>query len=322
MSSSLRQRQSNTDTVASSSALPVERKSKLYYYHELDEWQQDNHFIRSGYVKETSSYKECFNSLLYLHNESMNIYTHLIPSLFVLLAIIYYVNYELPIYDNYLGCWEKLNFIHFGIAATACLLISSVYHCVKSHSQMVSKKGNKYDYFGIVILITCSLNSVILFAFYDEPFWRYFFVVTFFSLGTICTVLTLDPRFSSNTYRPMRSLMFIIFGLSGILPILVAIRIHGYAKAVEMCCANWLVLEGISYISGAVLYAMRVPERFTHKDEDQTSLLRNPSSGKFDIFGHSHQIFHIMVVIGAFCHWKALVGCYNYLHTVILPNAN
>lgn len=321
MTSILRQRGSCTDVRSSGDATPIETIPRLHYYHEIDEWQQDNHFIRSGYVKETSSFSNCFNSLFYLHNESINIHTHLLPSFFAFLVIIYYVNYELPIYDNYLGVWEKLNFLQFGMAVTACLLISSTYHCVKSHSDTVSKLGNKFDYFGIVILITCSLNSIVLFSFYDEPFWKFTFIIIFLGLATTCTVLTLDPRFATNVYRPLRSLMFILFGLSGILPLIAAVKLYGYSAAVERSCAGWLVLEGISYISGAVLYAMRVPERFTHVDEDETSLLDKPLSGKFDIFGHSHQIFHVMVLVGAFCHWMSLVGCYHYLHEVILPNA-
>lgn len=322
MTSTLRQRGSCADvTESENEGGAIKTTPSLYYYHEIDEWQQDNHFIRSGYVKETSSFRECFNSLFYLHNESINIHTHLLPSLFVLLLIIYYVNYELPIYDNYLGVWEKLNFIQFGLAVTVCLLISSTYHCVKSHSHRISRVGNKFDYFGIVILITCSLNSIVLFCFYDEPFWKLAFIAVFFVLATTCTILTLDPRFATNTYRPLRSLMFILFGLSGVLPLIAAVKLYGYSAAVERSSAGWLALEGVSYISGAVLYAMRVPERFTHVEEDETSLLDKPLSGRFDIFGHSHQIFHVMVLVGAFCHWMSLLGCYDYLHKVILPNA-
>lgn len=96
----------------------------------------------------------------------------------------------------------------------------------------------------------------------------------------------------------------------------VAVRLFGYDAAVERASAQWLVLEGVFYISGAVLYAMRVPERFAHADGPA---LLQPVAGRFDLFGHSHQIFHVFVVIAAWCHWTALVGCYRYLHTSILP---
>ncbi|KAI5955830.1 hypothetical protein KGF54_001332 [Candida jiufengensis] len=291
---------------------------KLAYYHELDEWQQDNHYIRSGYVRGTSSYLDSFKSLGYLHNETVNIYSHLIPSSISFWIILYYINFQLTQYDNYLGIWEKLNFLQFGLACTFCMFMSSVFHCLKSHSHKVSKFGNQLDYFGIVILITCSLISIILFSYYDLPIQKWFFVGLTLFFGIVCTVFTLHPEFSKNTYRPYRSTMFILFGLSGVLPIANAVFEFGFDTTKERSGIYWLIGEGFFYILGAVLYAMRFPESMTHIEEDEQSLLDNPLSGKFDIFGHSHQIFHVFVVIAAFCHWKALVQCYHYLHQNIL----
>lgn len=316
----LRQRVSNTTRTTDNADTRNEIR-RLHFFHEVDEWQQDNHFIRSGYVKGTTSFKECFNSLFYFHNESVNIYTHLLPSIFVMLSILYYINYQLKIYDNYLGIWEKLNFVQFGLALTFCLVMSSTFHSIKSHSYKVCKVGNQLDYFGIIILTTCSLISIMLFSFYDEPFWKFTFIIVFLVLGSICTVLTLHLKFATNHYRPLRTTMFIVFGLSGVLPVLIAIKLYGVDAAIERSSAGWLALEGISYIGGALLYAMRIPERFTHDEETERSLLGKPIPGKFDLIGHSHQIFHVMVVVAAFCHWMALVGCYHYLHSVILPNA-
>ncbi|CAH2350068.1 ADIPOR-like receptor Izh1p [[Candida] railenensis] len=289
----------------------------LSFYHELDHWQKDNHYILSGYVKETNSYKKCLASLTYIHNETVNIYTHLLPCSLVLAAVLYYIEYYLPIYPTYIG-WEKFNFAQFAIAVTVCFGASASFHTIKSHSQKICKFGNQLDYFGIIILITCSLISIVLFAFYDDSFyWKQIFITTFLTLGTICTVLTLDPRFATPEYRPLRSLMFIIFGLSGLFPVVVAINKYGYHVAVTRSNAHWLVAEGGFYITGAVLYAMRVPERFDFSDGEGRSKV-----GRFDIYFHSHQIFHVMVVIAAFCHWKALVGCYKYLHEVILNESS
>ncbi|KAK6463302.1 putative hemolysis-ralated integral membrane protein [Scheffersomyces coipomensis] len=318
--SNVRQRKATEMSGSQTTTTNSQTVRKLSFYHELDEWQQDNHFILSGYVKETSSYKECFESLFYVHNETVNIYSHLLPASSVFWTILYYINFQLEIYPNYLGVWEKLNFLQFGAACTFCLFMSSTFHCLKSHSHKISKFGNQLDYFGIVILITCSLISIIEFGFYDHPYYRDFFVTLFLVLGSICTILTLAPKFSSAQYRPLRSLMFVLFGLSGTFPIISAIQLFGYKAAAERCNINYLIWEGVFYISGAVLYAMRVPERFTHIEQDETSLLENAAVGKFDIVGHSHQIFHVFVVIAAYCHWLALVGCYHYLHKEILPS--
>lgn len=297
-----------------------EASRKLYYYHELESWQQDNHYIRSGYVKETLSYKECLKSLTYLHNESVNVYSHLLPSVFAAISVIIFINWKLQKYENDLGAWERLNFLQFGGAATFCMMLSAMFHLFKSHSHRTCKVGNQCDYFGIIVMITCSLNSIILFAFYDIPIVRNGFIALFIALGGICTKVTFDQKFSSPEYRPFRSLMFILFGLSGILPIIAGVRIFGSKEAIARAEAGWCCAEGLFYIFGACLYALRIPERFTHKKinphgEGESLIYNRFVPGRFDFFGHSHQLFHIMVVVAAYCHWQALVGCYHYLHT-------
>ena len=42
----------------------------LYAFHESPLYQQDNHYILSGYRGELNSFKRCFDSLWYVHNET------------------------------------------------------------------------------------------------------------------------------------------------------------------------------------------------------------------------------------------------------------
>ena len=58
--------------------------------------------------------------------------------------------------------------------------------------------------------------------------------------------------------------------------------------------------EGVFYIGGAVLYAARVPERFTHVEDDEHTLLNNPLSGTSRHFWSFTSNLHVMVVIAAF----------------------
>ncbi len=65
---------------------------------------------------------------------------------------------------------------------------------------------------------------------------------------------------------------------------------------------NWLVTSGALYIVGALLYAMRVPERFY--------------PGRFDYLGASHQIFHCLILAAAWSHYISLRRGYAFWHTV------
>jgi len=45
----------------------------LYAFDQAPPYQQDNHFIVRGYRGELNSFKRCFHSLWYLHNETGNV---------------------------------------------------------------------------------------------------------------------------------------------------------------------------------------------------------------------------------------------------------
>lgn len=62
----------------------------------------------------------------------------------------------------------------------------------------------------------------------------------------------------------------------------------------------YLILQGLLYIVGAMIYALRIPERF--------------APGKFDKFGSSHQIFHVFVLAAASTHFIGLCIAYEHLH--------
>ncbi|KAJ3104385.1 hypothetical protein HDU96_008935, partial [Phlyctochytrium bullatum] len=58
-------------------------------YAKMPSWYHDNQYIRTGYRRIQFTYKGCVRSLLYLHNETGNIYTHLIGTVlfFVLMGV-------------------------------------------------------------------------------------------------------------------------------------------------------------------------------------------------------------------------------------------
>jgi adiponectin receptor len=71
--------------------------------------------------------------------------------------------------------------------------------------------------------------------------------------------------------------------------------VRGYNKIPDLL--NW-PLGGASYIIGALIYINRIPERFR--------------PGKHDIWGSSHQIFHICVIIGVIFHYFGSLNSFYY----------
>lgn len=95
--------------------------------------------------------------------------------------------------------------------------------------------------------------------------------------------------------------MFVLMGLSAVVPMLHGVKIYGLEQMRKTASLNWVVFQGALYIIGAGFYAARFPERL--------------SPGRFDIWGSSHQIFHVFVVLAAASHLFGLVKAFDYEHS-------
>ncbi|KAF1842221.1 HlyIII-domain-containing protein [Cucurbitaria berberidis CBS 394.84] len=277
----------------------IEQKLILLW-DELAPWQQDNHYIQSGYRAQSNSYSKSWKSLGYLHNETVNIYSHLIGALLAAVSGVVVYRELAPRYDTATQ-EDVFVFICFFAGAIACMGMSGTYHTIQNHSHEVAKWGNKLDYLGIVFLIWGSFIPVLYYAFGEEPELRrtYWAMITTLAAGTsiVCT----HPKFRTPALRPFRALMFVLMGLSAVFPVLHGIRLYGVEQLRKSIGLDWVVLQGVLYIAGAALYAARVPEKW--------------SPGTFDIWGSSHQIFHVLVVLAAASHLVGLVKAFDYEHS-------
>lgn len=271
---------------------------KLYTWEEIPEWQKDNEHIHTGYVLETSSFKECARSLFYVHNETVNIYSHLLPAI-AFLVTIFFNKYVVPTYAT-TTLMDYIIIDIFFLGAFSCLSLSSIFHCFKSHSLAIAVFGNKLDYLGIVFLIVSSMVSILYYGFSGSPWLFGVFSFITIAFGTACAVVSLEDKFRSREWRPYRASLFVAFGLSAVLPILAGLCYYGIKETWTRIQLKWVILEGVFYIFGAFLYGIRFPEKMR--------------PGNFDLWGHSHQIFHVLVVIAALCHLKALIGSYTLVH--------
>ncbi|KAF9696931.1 hypothetical protein EKO04_004562 [Ascochyta lentis] len=276
------------------------KQNLTHLWHELPPWQQDNHYITSGYRPASNSYLKSIHSLSYLHNETVNIYTHLLAAL-LFLATSYLLYSELkPRYDT-ASKEDVYVFSCFFAGAVACLGISGAYHTIQNHSHVVAVWGNKLDYLGIVGLIWGSFVPVLYYAFLAEPglMRTYWTMITTLAAGT--SIACIHPQFRTPALRPVRALMFVLMGLSAVFPVLHGIKLYGVTHLQRSIGLNWVVLQGILYIAGAGLYAARIPEKW--------------APGRFDIWGSSHQIFHVLVVLAAASHLVGLVRAFDYAHS-------
>ncbi|XP_057784422.1 heptahelical transmembrane protein 4 isoform X1 [Salvia miltiorrhiza] len=194
-------------------------------------------------------------------------------------------------------------FFAFLGGAMFCLLASSTCHLLSCHSERVAYIMLRLDYAGIAALISTSFYPPVYYSFMCYPFFcnLYMGFITVLGIGTI--LASLLPVFQSPEYRTFRASLFFGMGFSGAAPILHKLILFWHQPE-ALHTTGYEVLMGLFYGIGALVYAMRIPERWM--------------PGKFDIAGHSHQLFHVLVVAGAFTHyraglvylrWRDLQGC-------------
>lgn len=297
-----RQRQPATREALSGTAKKIEQKIEkalTVLWDDLPSWQQDNHFIRSGYRPASASFWLSFASLGYLHNESVNIYSHLLGALGFSLAGVILYSVIKPRYES-ANLSDILAFGCFFAGAALCLGMSATYHAISNHSPTVASFGNKLDYVGIVFLITGSFIPSIFYGFYCHSHLQELYWTMISSLGLCCATVSIVERFRTPAWRPYRAGMFVALGLSAVFPILHGLKMYGFAEMQDRIGLFWLVLQGFLYILGAGLYAARWPERSW--------------PGYFDIWGSSHQIFHVLVVLAATSHLYGLVKAFDSHH--------
>lgn len=75
-------------------------------------------------------------------------------------------------------------------------------------------------------------------------------------LGLGCLIVSWFEHFRTPAWRPYRALMFVGLGVSGVIPVIHGLTIHGYGELNERMGLAWVILQGVLYISGAFIYAV------------------------------------------------------------------
>lgn len=194
-------------------------------------------------------------------------------------------------------------FFAFLGGAMFCLLAGSTCHLLACYSERLAYIMLRLDYAGIAALISTSAYPLVYYSFMCNPFICYLYMGFITVLGVTTIIFSLLPLFQKPHFRSTRASLFFGMGFSGVAPIIHKLIL--YKNQPEALQTTWYeLLMGAFYGTGALIYALRIPERW--------------KPGKFDIAGHSHQLFHILVVAGAYTHyraglvylrWRDTVGC-------------
>nr|CAD1837778.1 unnamed protein product [Ananas comosus var. bracteatus] len=280
-----------------------EHKCELIGYDALPDFLKHNEFILDYYRSEWPL-KEAFLSIFSIHNETLNVWTHLIGFfLFLSLAILTATMVPTRRYED---DDERER-------AVAVLRVHGRGHVLPADEQRLPPavvplgarllraapaglRGHRGAHRHLLLPARLLLLRL-------RPLARTIYVSLITTVGAAVVVVSLTPAFERPRFRQARAALFACMGLSGLVPILHKVAVYG-DRPEAMAATAYEMGMGACYAVGVALYAARVPERWM--------------PGMFDIAGHSHQLFHVLVIAGAYCHylaglvylrWRDVDGC-------------
>ena len=276
-----------------SRALVLAKETRLLQYEDLPiPWRCNPHIVR-GY-RFNNSKLECITSVFLPSNETVNIWSHVI-GLAVVLALAFHF-YPASTTFPMSSKWDVLIAVVFFFAACKCLICSTMWHTMNSIADdKLLARFACVDYTGISLLIAASILTSEWTAFYCEPVSRTIYMSVTAVLGIAGTILPWRPVFNHPDLAWARVAFYVSLAATGFAPAIQLILTRGSAWSFYFYTP---LLKSVSvYLLGAIVYAMKVPEKWF--------------PGFFDYCGGSHNIWHLAVLGGIFTHYMAMMQFFN-----------
>ncbi|XP_054627515.1 membrane progestin receptor gamma-B [Dunckerocampus dactyliophorus] len=255
-------------------------------------FQEDS--IISGYRHPRSSATDCILSIFQLTNETLNIWTHFLPTWYFLWKLVSVVLIQTAWQHTF--TWPLVVFL------VSCCMYPLASSCAHTFSSMSARVRHICFYIDYAALSFYSLGSATTYSAYVFPdkwvntfFHRCFIPVALLN-SVICTILACYSRFpecqSPRFSKVLRVVAFAYPYLFGNIPLFYRV----FLCVGEGCTDNHTNILHYKHIALAFLtgflFTTHLPERL--------------APGSFDYIGHSHQLFHVFGILGTHFQMTAL----------------
>lgn len=251
-------------------------------------------YIQAGYRPIDQDWKYYFLSLFQKHNESLNVWTHLLVAFAVLLRFRAFVETES-------FSWDVLSMplVIYIIASLTYLICSMLAHLLQSKSELAHYTFYFMDYVGVS---TYQYGSALAHYYYSssqvwyDHAWYYFLPGAAFLGWMSCFGCCYAKYHYKRPYPVMRKIWQVFpAGLAYILDI--SPVVHRILVCHAEDCSDGAVwfhcLQIIFFVISAYFFSCPVPEKFF--------------PGGCDIVGHGHQIFHVFLGLCTLCQLEAVL---------------
>lgn len=222
-------------------------------------------YIIRGYRGEITFY-DAIKSVFSLHNETANIWSHLIAGQFFLMQMIFLK-------------LDSFSFNFYQFCVTLLMFTSAIAHTLCAIDRKTYYKMWKYDFAAVALamwsgyVVWCAnIFSISISSCY---------LGSSGSVAATCIYLGVSDRFAHPKYRFLLPSAFCVLGGLGIIPIAHALTFY---RSREVVFASVMTLmKFILSFTGALCHIYRIPERYF--------------PGKLDYIGNGHNIMHLLIAI-------------------------
>jgi len=255
-------------------------------------------YIADGYRKfDTYSTLGCIKSIFYIHNETINIWSHL--GGWVVLSL-----YFIPEIVDMLSRFPSTTYIDkiiwaiFYVGFLISMACSTLFHIFINHSKEAYVQYMKYDYISIIIMIWASNVMLGYYLLYNTSMILIIFLTI---LTSIAGFLINGLVFNTGLYNKVfRSAILSLYACSSIF--LTCYNYIYYGDDISYTEADYSGIVKIysAYGVGVIFYITHFPENIF----GQLNIL----------FIYSHQLFHFSVLIGSAYIFQTGLSFMEYVH--------
>jgi len=236
--------------------------------------------ITTGYRKPLD-YQGCIRSILWLHNETVNIWTHLLGFFFFLWLMV----------DNLIQSQDHIrdSFDYWATATQlltyqACMLSSSLFHTFICHSAPVKAAWQEMDHACILIAMYGTYVRIIINNFQCFPVVRTTHLTIVTALFGSVLWLKYKPR--SGTSKVSLPMFFTV-ALYSAAPFGHWVHLSSSVENsnVDSTMISWMFFPFLLGGVGVLFYVSHFPEAVV-------------PCGRVDLCGASHQIWHVLIFSG------------------------
>ena len=254
--------------------------TSIQYIDESRDFQKFNKHIIFGY-RVNFSKVQCLKSIFMITNETVNIWTHLLGSLYFLYSTIDMNCYVLPSFSNSTSV-DYFIMTVFCLSYTLCLMLSTLYHVFNCHSEKYYIMWLNNDRLGITLGLLGSYIPSIYYGFYHERLLKIFYT------SSILIMIAFIIIYQLTTHRYNRNdavivIFYILVAMFGVIPTIHFIMLHGHTHSIVLQFVPRILIMYLLIFSGYCFYHSQLPERLV--------------LGLFDYMGASHQIWHLFVLL-------------------------